>query len=45
MDVEVVRWSDKVSMNKIVSKSFTDIEEAHAYYNNWKCDGYDDSNL
>jgi hypothetical protein len=45
MDVEVVRWSDKTSMDKIVNKSFTDIEEAHTYYTNWKCDEYDDGNF
>jgi hypothetical protein len=42
MDVEIVRWVDKTNMDKVVNKSFTDIEEAHKFYANWKCDEYDD---
>ena len=45
MEVEVVRWPDKTSMDKIVNKSFTDIEEAHTYYTNWHPPEYDDSNF
>ena len=45
MEVEVVRWSDKTSMDKIVNKSFTDIEEAHTYYTNWHPPEYDDDNF
>ena len=45
MDIEVVRWSDETKMDKIVNKTFTDIEEAHTYYTNWHPPEYDDSNF
>ena len=45
MDIEVVRWSDKTNMDKIVNKIFTDIEEAHTYYTNWNPPEYNDSNF
>ena len=45
MDVEVVRWPDKTSMDKIVNKSFSNEEEAHTYYTNWHPPEYDDSNF
>jgi len=45
MEVEVVRWTDKTSMDKIVNKSFNDIEEAHTYYTNWNPPEYDDDNF
>lgn len=43
MDIEVVRWSDETNMDKIVNKTFTDIEEAHTYYTNWHPPEYNDS--
>mgnify|MGYP006155438659 CR=1 FL=1 len=45
MDIEVVRWSDETKMDKIVNKTFTDIEEAHTYYTNWNPPEYNDSNF
>ena len=45
MDVEVVRWPDKTSMDKIVNKSFSNNEEAHTYYTNWNPPEYNDSNF
>lgn len=46
MDVEIVRWVDKTNiMEKVVNKSFTGVEEAHKYYENWKCDEYHDDNF
>ena len=45
MDIEVVRWLDKTSMDKIVNKSFSNNEEAHTYYTNWNPPEYNDSNF
>ena len=45
MEVEVVRWSNKKQMHKVVNKSFTDIEEAHTYYTNWNPPEYGDTFL
>jgi len=45
MEVEVVRWPNKNSMEIIVNKSFSNEEEAHTYYTNWNPPEYNDSNF
>ena len=47
MEVEVVRFN-KMSiegMKTIIVKKFSDTEEAHNYYTNWKCDECNNDNV